>query len=267
MQCTLHSIEKYCGSTNAGLRQIQLIVPDDVLSIGLIQSQPSILGNIELKPGTQSYDVRFDRQTARFSEIGVNERSGDLYRRTLTFELIHDRYDVSSLIQKLKNRRVHVLITDRNGYKRFSPNMRLTHETDTGDEYTSKSRNRLTFTGTGKQKVKFLSGSLVEDSTETTGWILQSSGGLNFELKINSCGAIVTVTTAIAGVSEFEINNWTVTVGEYGELITKAGLADTDSISLTSPSGMTYNVSVDSCGAIITTPTIGPIPEEGPPIM
>lgn len=143
-------------------------------------------------------------------------------------------------------------------------NLRVPPQTNSGDTYQSKNGSTFVLAATSKNTAPFFTGQLIEDSTPIAPWVLQSPGGLDYELKIDSCGAIVTVGSAIAGISQFEIDNWTVTVGEKGELLTSAGALNTDNINLTAPNFAKYRIDVDGCGAVITSQTNG-LPDTLPP--
>lgn len=140
----LHAIERYCGTNPAGLDQIALIDPNDLLVQPKYHHIPSIQ-ELQFKPGKAAFVLSHDMFTGILGDNHITDRFGDRYEYPLAFDVSKTRIEVDYLRAKLRNRRVHVLCTYNTGGKRYLPWMRLTSNGSSGNNSAS---NKYQFTGT-----------------------------------------------------------------------------------------------------------------------
>jgi len=218
MSCALRDIEKWCGVNNAGIREINLIVPSDVYTAPAQYYTPNLDGSIELVSGAQVYNIAFDRRSASFTEkLITNERFGDYYQQTLQFSIRRDRVEVADLIERMRNRRVHVLYTDKNGLQKFVRNMRAAPETQTGAAPSDRNGSLFQFVGQSEKKAPFMNQEIGNVIVEGDKIILVSPSGQRWLLAVDNCGAVVTIPV------ESSVTTESITVplylGDDGEII------------------------------------------------
>lgn len=163
MNCALSTIERHCGKTYGGLKSIKLFLDSAVDSLPVQYCSPNLSGDITLGSGQSFHEIKFDRFTAQFTERKqVNQRAGDFYEQTLTFDITHDRAEVATLINNLDNRRTHAVIVDRNDKTRLLKNLRQRNNTDSGDTLSSFNGNKFTLVSRTKRRSPFITGNLVD---------------------------------------------------------------------------------------------------------
>jgi len=157
--CTLSDIQRWCGAAAGGLKKVQLIRPEDVESLPRTACLTSI-PNIALKSGASAYDISFDRQTGRFTEQQViDDRAGDYFNRTISFQVRRDRVAVLQNVRALMNQRVHVVAYDRNEQYLYLPWMRLAALRDSGQRYSDVHRASFQLRGRFTEPARFFASS------------------------------------------------------------------------------------------------------------
>lgn len=191
--CDLRDIQRWCGPTTAGITEINIIVPGDVLTLPKAYCTPLINSDLEFKPEKRAYVIKADRKSVAFNEKSNNDRSGDIFDRSFSFSINRDRPDVADLAEKLKNRRFHVLYRDRNVYGKLLTNMRVVTDTANGPQWNGRNGTIFNFTGRSEKKAPFyggtLSGEIVVDNSDL---VLVAPNGKRYLLEVDNCGALVT---------------------------------------------------------------------------
>lgn len=134
----LHSVERACARVPGGLKSIKLIDPND-LETKPAWNVSASAGSLDFLPGKAAYTLEPDKLVARLEcETIITSAAGDFNEYRLTAGIRAIRPTVESLIAKLMNRRVHVVVTYRDDLQRFLPYMRLSSRNDSGNVYTDK---------------------------------------------------------------------------------------------------------------------------------
>lgn len=144
--CNLSSIEKICGGTIGGLVEINLIDPEDILVLPNPGCQATYTGEIMLKPGKSMYRIYFQKQSAVFTEkSNKTSKNGDYFEQELAFSVIKDRVSVANLIQRMANKRVHVLLKYTDGTQKLILNARCVTDHTSGQRRIDKVATRFIF--------------------------------------------------------------------------------------------------------------------------
>jgi hypothetical protein len=147
VSCELHAISRQCRPAKGGASRIVLIDPAD-LSVQPVYYRVPNVGELEFLPGKSAYLIECDLNTARLtSDTTVNADSGDVFNYRVEARLKTIRLDVEYLRRKLANRRVHAVVTLRNGERYFLPLMRLVFNSASGDALRSINAYTLVATG------------------------------------------------------------------------------------------------------------------------
>lgn len=146
MFAPIHAIESACRQNVPALKNILLVDPYD------LQVQPSwwLLPNFEslqFKESRGALELGHNLLSGRLVERATDTPQGELYELALSAEVRNVRLEVEYLRAKLRNRRIHVVATYRNGLQRFIPNMRLLATGDSGDR---SNKNGYQFQGTAR---------------------------------------------------------------------------------------------------------------------
>jgi hypothetical protein len=146
-------IFRVCGVTVGSLRKIFILLPEDVKREGVTPFVVPVTTEATLYEGKREYIVQADRNTAVFTEKKViNNKAGDYYEQSITFQIKKLRVEVDYVSQFLINRRVHLLTVDKNGIVRFHRLMRQTDTATTGDTWTAKNGYTFSFSTRSPRK-------------------------------------------------------------------------------------------------------------------
>lgn len=131
----IHGIAKICKRNEGSILQVALIDPSD-LSVqpdwGILPNLAS--GAISFKPGKAAYLLSIDFKPAGLSDdTDTKQLNGDVINVSLSFRVRNIRVEVDFLRAKLLNRRVHILVTLRDGQKIFYPLMRMAWKAVSGE--------------------------------------------------------------------------------------------------------------------------------------
>lgn len=141
----LHALERVCARTPGSLKRLVLIDPGDLSATPAWHIEPSI-DDLEFSPGAGAYDFQLDRLTGRLDDNTVTTNAaGDFFEYNLSARVRTVRVEAEYLRAKLRNRRVHAVVTDYAGTQRYLPNIRLTARADTGGRPSD--RNGYTISG------------------------------------------------------------------------------------------------------------------------
>lgn len=144
----LHDIARICHRTPGGLRDIGIIDPDDVDFMPDQQATANIEA-ITLKPGKRIFLFQQDRFSGQFDyRTATDTRPGDTVNCELKATVRGVALDRDFWIQKILNRRVHVLLTYQDGKQRLMRNARFTATHGSGARLTD--RAGYTFSATSR---------------------------------------------------------------------------------------------------------------------
>lgn len=123
-----------------------LFLPEDVDTMPEQYCVPNV-GDVTLGLGKTAYTIYFQRDSARLADrTNTGNPAGDIFEYTLVFSLKEIRLDVEWLRAKLRNRRVHAIVTYRTGLQRLLLNLRTASESDSGDRIGSPQRYNFSMT-------------------------------------------------------------------------------------------------------------------------
>jgi hypothetical protein len=261
MSCRLTNIERACGPVYVGLTSVQAILPADVDTYprrGILSLYET---ELILKNGSVLYNIAADPGTLAFNEEQQNAVNGDAYQQTVTFRLRKDRSALAVLAEELRNQPIHLLITDQYGQKRFLPWMRLRRRRADNGPRGGNNAHQYTFSGSSRRPAGFLGNQVVTQDGETiVRAVLQSPDGSYWLLAVGLCGALITVSTTSTDVigadfrlSDEDDNTYSLSVDNFGVLITTASAGTADVLILESPNGDEYEVSVTDNEVLLTT--------------
>lgn len=127
----LHAIARSCARDLAGLTSVAMIDPDD------LDQQPDwyLLNDVDelvFKPGKSPYNLQLVIASAKLEDESDDSPQGDSFMHRLSLRVKGVRGEVDLLRAKLRNRRIHFLVTYQDGRQRFIPYMRLASKGDSG---------------------------------------------------------------------------------------------------------------------------------------
>jgi hypothetical protein len=128
----LHAIHRSCALDLASLTHVAMIDPAE------LDEQPDwyLLNDVSelvFKPGKAPFNLQPIISTARLEdESDPGDIAGDYFTHKLTLQVKGVRGEVDMLRAKLRNRRVHFLVTYQDGRMRFIPSMRVNSKADSG---------------------------------------------------------------------------------------------------------------------------------------
>ena len=121
-----------------------------------------------MNPGAVIYDIKYRRWSGRYDEDGGMASAGDYTTGTAICYVPRYRVEVETLIRECRDRKVAILVTDRNGTEYKLLNARLTYKFSTGDAANSSQGYELTFKGPVEKKYAPV---LELTSTEIPPWL------------------------------------------------------------------------------------------------
>jgi hypothetical protein len=139
----LHAVQKKCGDLTAGLSQIAIIDPADLVTQPKWYAIPSIL-ELSFLPGKAAFFLHQDAFSGRLTGKPLASAAGDYYEYALALTSRGVRVEMDYFRAKVKNRRVHAICTYEAGGQKCVPNIRLFGGEDSGDRGT---RNGYSFSG------------------------------------------------------------------------------------------------------------------------
>ena len=139
----LHAVQKTCGDLTAGLSQVAIIDPADLVTQPKWYAIPSIL-ELSFLPGKAAYFLHQDAFSGRLVGKTRNSDAGDFYEYALSLTSRGVRVEMDYLRAKIKNRKIHALCTYEAGGQKCVPNIRLFGDEDSGD---SSTRNGYSLSG------------------------------------------------------------------------------------------------------------------------
>jgi hypothetical protein len=191
----LHDIERACGTALGGLRSLAIIDPADLSSPVRQYFAPSV-PEVALLTGKRSYSIAHTLTAGQYSErTNTATRAGDFYETSVNFSIKKIRFEVENLAEKLRNRRVHVLITDNEGLKKLCINMRLATETNSGGRLGERSGYQFTFSGRREKKNPILLGYVSSGTIDFSGdyhLFFQDVNGQYYHLTVDGFGTLHT---------------------------------------------------------------------------
>ncbi|MCB0637233.1 MAG: hypothetical protein KDC54_11480 [Lewinella sp.] len=260
MSCGLQSIERACGPILVGLSTVQIILPADVDTYPLRGLSGLWETDMVLSATATLYSMDFDRGTAGWNQDSQPSDGGDSYTDTVTFRIKKDRAAQVSFLERIRNRAVHLIITDEHGQKRLIMNARLRTRAENGPRGSRNTYN-YTFESTSERPTAFLAGEVTTtEGTILISVVLQSPDGNYWSLAVGICGEPIAVSTTSTDVipgtfriSDTDDATYELTVDNFGTLTVTASAGDAGQIILTAPDGNEYELSVGSCDTLITT--------------
>lgn len=160
MVCTLHDIIRICETAPGGISAITLFLPEDVDTLPEQYCVPNV-ADVVLLSGKTSYTIHFKRDSARLiHRTSLSNRAGDVFDYTLAFSVKEIRLDVEWLLAKLANRRVHAIVTYRNGLQRLLLNLRTGSESDSGDRIGSPNEYKISMACSSEKPAPTINSSL-----------------------------------------------------------------------------------------------------------
>lgn len=267
MLCGLVGIERACGPVIVGLSNVQMIVPAQVDKYPLRGRSGLYQTDMVLKSGANIYDIDFDPGTAGWQQDSQNTGAGDTYRNTVQLRIRKDRPAQVSFLEHLKNKRVHLILTDQDGQKHLLLNARAGVRAENGPRGGSNHYN-YTFRNTDRLPVAFLSGEITTtDGNVLVEAVLQSPDGNFWRLAVGICAAPIALSTTDTDVipANFRIedsdgNTYELSVDNCGTLSTSTAAGTAGQILLDAPDGNTYELSVGECETLITILTGSDLP-------
>lgn len=125
MSCTITDIGKVCGRSRGSLRELRVIMPDDVEQ-SPVQLCCPVVSMPVLKNGKRYYIWRFDTDAAGMTESPViSSRHGDYFEQKVGISIKYNRVELTRLAAILANKRVHLVVIDYNGQMRLVANARM----------------------------------------------------------------------------------------------------------------------------------------------
>lgn len=267
MYCGLQSIERACGRIFVGLTTVQMILPADVVTYPLRGRSGLYETDIVLKSGAVLHNIEFDPGTAGWSQEIQSSTSGDVYRNSVTFRIRRDRPEQAAFLGYLKNKRIHLLITDEDGQKHLVLSARASARAENGPR-GGRNHYNYSFQSADRQPAGFLSAEVInQDGNVLVAAVLQSPDGNYWKLAIGICAEVVTLSTTDTNVipSEFRIEDnegitFELSIDNCGSLNTTASAGTPGQILLDAPDGNTYELSIGTCETLITTQTGSDLP-------
>lgn len=219
----LHDIERLCRPPAGGLKEIALVEPDDLVAEPTYSRVP--VATSAYKPGKRAWLFEANYFTGRLTDTqATSAQAGDYFDYELTATVRGVRLDVEYLREKLKNRRVHALVTYSDGTRRWLPFMRITSSSDSGRRLSE--RNEYSFVARLRRSsvAPFLEGTLS-----------------NGQLLLDQFGNLILIAP--------DDTRWRVTCDAAGVLLT-VQVSTTDGVNFYPVSGQ--NLGVDTDGNLLT---------------
>lgn len=225
---------------------------------------------IVLLPGAQLYDIRIDAGTGSLRMDTQTSDAGDTYRHTVAFRVKKDRPEQVIFIERLRNKRVHLVLVDANGQTRLLLNMRMGVRLENGPRGDANNA-QYTFTGTDSFPYQFYDGDIATtDEVILLEAVILSKEGEYYRLAVGVCEELITLVTTdtnvIPGtfrVADASGTTYALSIDDCGELITTATAGTAGQLLITAPTGNTYEVTVGTCGELITTRQGNDLPDGG----
>ena len=150
MGCKTSDIERHCGKSIGGIKQIFIIYPSEIFAIPKSYCNGSADGqSVELAYGANYTQIVFKKETALgVSNGNIGNKAGDYVENAVSFFVPRIRKEVNKLIRVLHNQRVTVFTIDNNDTVRLYQKLRFNASTTTGTTY--KDKNGTSFNLTGK---------------------------------------------------------------------------------------------------------------------
>lgn len=147
MLCDYDNIPRLCQPPAGSLKAIQFFDPDSLTEQPVWYALPNFEA-LSFPSGTEPFVIEADKLTGIFTEkVVTNSAAGDYYEGQLNCTVRGVRLDVEYIRRKMRNRRVHVLVTYQDDLQRFVPNMRLSIDSTSGDK---GSKNAYTIQGAAR---------------------------------------------------------------------------------------------------------------------
>lgn len=122
--CDLPLIER-CLKAAAGLIDLRLFLPEDAAYLPQpLDCGVQVADEVVLKSGKAFLQVPFERQSAGLTTSQQTDAAGDYFRCELFFNIRRTRPELLLLQNRLKNRLVHAIATDRHGQRFLLKNLR-----------------------------------------------------------------------------------------------------------------------------------------------
>lgn len=144
MLCDYDDILRLCQPPAGSLKAIQFFDADSLTEQPVWYALPNFEA-LSFPSLVEPFVIEQDKMSGVFTEkVVTGSAAGDYYEGSLTCTVRGVRLDVEYIRRKMRNRRVHVLVTYQNDLQRFVPNMRLTIDSTSGDK---GSKNAYTIQG------------------------------------------------------------------------------------------------------------------------
>lgn len=144
--CTLVSIEKICRRDVGGLLEIHLINPTDVLKLPNPRCSISYTGEVLLKPGAVMYRIYVNKNSGLFSEKSASSSNGGYFDQELFFTVSKDRDSVATLVQRLLDHRVHILLKYNDQTTKLMVNAKCVTDHSSGQRRSEQVNTKMVFT-------------------------------------------------------------------------------------------------------------------------
>lgn len=122
--CLIPAVERYCPAAVGAVKQLTLYIPAETTSV----PDPGCGVYVGTDPVSDSaITIPFDRFSCQHTSKGATDaRPGDYWAHTVVYTMRRHRAELGLWMQRMKNRRFHVIVEDWYGERLFFKNMRLT---------------------------------------------------------------------------------------------------------------------------------------------
>jgi len=202
MVCNLNDIGRACGLALGGLKGIAIIDPKDLSAPILQYCQPSV-GNVTLQTGKRSYDIKHILTQGGYTErLVTGNKAGDYYEMSVTFGIKKIRFEVESLIEKLKNRTFHLVLTHSDNTKRLCLNLRQSADTFSGNRIADRQGYTFNCSTRRSKKSPLMSGFVNSGTIDFSGdyhIFFKDVNGQYYLLTVDAYGSMVTTAASPTG--------------------------------------------------------------------